>query len=183
MLCLVASASLVHAGLFDRDKGVDAQRAEIQEAREEALTKLYAEKSGSGKMLAESKGYAVFSNIGVNLFLISTQHGSGVLRDNRSAEDVYLKMLSGGGGIGLGVKNFAAIFVFHTDAALDLFLSEGWDFSAQADANMETDTQGDGMETAYTAMPGTTLYQLTDAGVAAQVTLQGTKFWRDEDLN
>ena len=32
-------------------------------------------------------------------------------------------------------------------------------------------------------MPGTSLYQLTENGLAAQVTLQGTKFWKDEDLN
>ena len=62
-------------------------------------------------------------------------------------------------------------------------MTEGWDFSAQADANLESETEGDGMETAMTAMPGTKIYQLTDAGVALQATLQGTKFWADEDLN
>ncbi len=39
------------------------------------------------------------------------------------------------------------------------------------------------METAVTAMPGTKIYQMTDAGVALQATLQGTKFWADKDLN
>jgi len=62
-------------------------------------------------------------------------------------------------------------------------MTEGWDFSAQADANLESESEGDGMETAMTAMPGTKIYQLTDAGVALQATLQGTKFWADEDLN
>ena len=39
------------------------------------------------------------------------------------------------------------------------------------------------METAVTAMPGTKIYQMTDAGVALQATLQGTKFLADKDLN
>jgi hypothetical protein len=73
--------------------------------------------------------------------------------------------------------------VFDTNAALDQFETEGWDFSAQADANLESDSKGDGVETAATVMPGTRIYQLTDAGVALQVTLQGTKFWPDEDLS
>ena len=175
----VTSAS---AGLFDKESE-DDKRAALQESRTAALDKFREEKPGAHKLLAESKGYAVFSNIGVNLFLVSTQRGGGILHDNRSGKDLYMKMFSAGGGLGLGVKDFAAIFIFHTDAALDAFRDSGWDFSAQADANLEKDNEGDGMETALTAMPGTSLYQLTDAGLAAQVTLQGSKFWLDEDLN
>ena len=32
-------------------------------------------------------------------------------------------------------------------------------------------------------MPGVEVYQLTKNGVALQVTLQGTKYWKDRDLN
>ncbi|CAN0604010.1 unnamed protein product, partial [Ectocarpus sp. 12 AP-2014] len=127
--------------------------------------------------------YAVFSNIGVNLLLVSTQQGGGVLHDNRSAEDTYMKMLSAGGGVGFGVKDFAAIFVFHTDAAIDQFSAKGWDFSVQVDAKAKYDESSEGVETAASAMPGTSLYQLTESGLAAQVTLQGAKFWVDEELN
>ena len=42
---------------------------------------------------------------------------------------------------------------------------------------------GAGVGAAGTAMPGTTIYQLTEAGLALQATLQGTKFWADDDLN
>ncbi len=66
---------------------------------------------------------------------------------------------------------------------LNTLEKEGWDFSGQADLNAESNTEGDGAETAYTAMPGTTIYQITEQGLAAQITLQGTKFWPDEDLN
>ena len=161
----------------------DEQRAELQEARSNALEKLMQADPGMKSVLAESKGYAVFSNMGVNLFLVSTQRGGGILRDNRNGDDVYMKMFSAGGGIGYGVKEFAAIFVFHTDTALNQFVTEGWDFSAQADAKAKYEDEGDGAEAAVTAMPGTSLYQLTENGLAAQVTLQGTKFWNDEDLN
>jgi lipid-binding SYLF domain-containing protein len=95
-----------------------------------------------------------------------------------------MKMFSAGGGFGLGIKDYIAVFVFHTDAAMEQFVSEGWDFSGQADAKVDDGMANkEGAELAITAMPGTSLYQITNKGVSAQVTLQGTKFWKDEELN
>lgn len=181
LIAVMLLAVSARAGLFTTD--AEKERNELQEARQTALEQLYKEKPATRRQLEQAKGYAVFSNLGVNLLLVSTQRGGGILRDNRDGSDTYMRMLSAGGGLGLGVKEFAAIFVFHTDDALDKFMTEGWDFSAQADANAEYDDEGDGGETAFSAMPGTTLYQITKNGLAAQVTLQGTKFWADDDLN
>ncbi len=161
----------------------EEERAELQEARTNALVRLEELRPDADTMLEESKGYAVFSNFGMNLGLISTQRGGGILRDNRSGEETYMKMFSAGGGLGLGIKKYAAIFVFHTDTALDQFVTEGWDFSGQADAKAKYDEDDEGAESAATVMPGTSLYQLTESGVSAQITLQGTRFWQDEDLN
>ncbi len=179
-LCLFAVGT--YSAPWDK-KDPDDERKELQEARQAALSKLFREKPGAEQELKNAKGYAVFSNIGINVLVVSTQRGGGILRDNRDGQDTYYKMFSAGGGWGMGVKDFAVIFVFDTDAALNQFETEGWDFSAQADANLESDSKGDGVETAVTAMPGTRIYQLTDAGIALQATLQGTKFWPDEDLN
>jgi len=159
------------------------ERKDLQEARKAALTKLYAEKPHAKKEVASAKGYAVFSSIGVNLFLVSTENGGGILRDNSTGKDTYMRMFSAGGGIGMGVKDFSVIFIFHTDKALREFQSEGWDFSGKADVRAEAEGQGTGAEAALTVIPGTTIYQLTEAGLALQATLQGTKFWADEDLN
>ena len=180
---LLVLAPLSANALFGDKPSPEEQRKELQEARPAALSKQFAEKPAARAEIQSSKGYAVFSNIGINVLVVSTGRGGGILRDNRSGKDVYMKMFSAGGGWGMGVKGFSAVFIFETTAALDQFMTEGWDFSAQADANLESESEGDGMETAMTAMPGTKIYQLTDAGVALQATLQGTKFWADEDLN
>ena len=102
-------------------------------------------------------------------------------------DDIYMKMFSAGGGLGMGVKTFKAIFVFHTSEALDNFVDSGWDFSGQADAAA---TAGEGTEEdfgavdeAMTMTQGVTVYQLTDQGLALQATLQGTKYWKDDELN
>ena len=60
------------------------------------------------------------------------------MRDNRNSKDTYMKMFSAGGGIGLGVKDFAVIFIFHTVSAMEDFQKEGWDFAGKADAGAES---------------------------------------------
>ena len=182
LTALLLAVPMSSYALFGKDDP-DQERKDLQEARTAALEKLYAEKPGARSKLKSAKGYAVFSSIGVNLFLISTESGGGILRDNRTGKETYMKMFSAGGGFGMGIKDFSLIFVFHTVAAMEDFQKEGWDFSAKADANVESDDKGMGMETAATVMPGSTIYQLTDAGLALQATLHGTKFWADEDLN
>ena len=171
-----------NAGLFGKDDP-DKKREELQAARVNGLSKLYAQEPQAEAQVKAAKGYAVFSTFGMNLLLVSTQRGGGILHDNRSNEDIYMRMFSAGGGLGLGVKEFVAVFIFHTEAALDQFLRDGWDFSAQAEAKVRVDGTEAGAETSGTAVPGTTLHQVTEQGVAAQVTLQGTKFWADEALN
>jgi lipid-binding SYLF domain-containing protein len=165
------------------DKDPDKERKELQEARQKALDRLYEEKPATRQDVKEAKGYAVFSSFGMNLFLISTERGNGILKDNRNGKDIYMKMFSGGGGIGMGVKDFNAVFIFHTVKAMEDFRAGGWDFAGKADAGAESGDKGMGAEAAATVIAGTTIYQLTDAGVALQATLQGTKFWEDEDLN
>ncbi len=179
--CLLAVPATSFA-LFGKDDP-DKERKEILEARGKALDKLYAEKPATRQQLKDAKGYAVFSSFGMNLFLISTERGDGVLRINSTGKDIYMQMFSGGGGIGMGIKDFNAIFVFHTQQAMDDFRAGGWDFAGKADASAESGDKGAGAEAAATVVAGTTIYQLTDAGVALQATLQGTKFWENEDLN
>ena len=161
----------------------DEERKELQEARSAALAKLYEEKPHAKGEVQGSVGYAVFSSIGVNLFLVATERGGGILRDNGSGKETYMQMFSAGGGMGMGIKDMSVIFIFHTEKAMEDFQSEGWDFSGKADASAESDGKGAGMEAAVTVIPGTTIYQLTAAGLALQATLQGTKFWADDDLN
>ena len=168
-------------------KSPDERRAAIVESRDETLARLYAEKPATEEQIQESVGYAVFSNTGVNVLLVSTANGSGIAHDNASAQDTYMNMFSAGGGIGLGVKKFSAVFIFHTREAFDQFVDKGWNFTGQADAAATTDGATD--EQAGSAggtvglSAGVSVYQMTDKGFALQATLQGTKYWKNEDLN
>ncbi|MFT7287015.1 MAG: lipid-binding SYLF domain-containing protein [Halieaceae bacterium] len=171
------------ASAFLGQTSPEEQREKLSSARDAALSTLFELQPSAKAELENAKGFAVFSNIGINVLLVSTQRGGGILHDNRSGEETYMKMFSAGGGWGMGVKDFSAVFVFDTDEAIDQFVEEGWDFSAQADANLHNESEGAGVGAAMTMMPGTRVYQITDSGVALQATLQGSKFWADKDLN
>lgn len=125
----------------------------------------------------------MFSNVGINLFLLSTASGWGVVRDRQTGADTYMKMYSAGVGPGLGVKDFRGVFVFTSEGALQSFVEDGWDATAQADAAAKSEDKGGAWAGAVDVAPGIKLYQLTKQGLALQATIEGTKFWQDDELN
>jgi len=159
------------------------ERSEVQRMRSETLAKLYKVQPGAQAHIQKAAGYAVFSNVGVNLILLSAAGGSGVARDNKTGRDTYMRMVSGGVGFGLGVKDFRGVFVFSTSDKLDQFVNSGWEASAQADAAAKAGDKGAAASGAVTVAPGVTLYQLTENGLALQATIQGTKYFKNDDLN
>jgi hypothetical protein len=46
-----------------------------------------------------------------------------------------------------------------------------------------TSEKGDAVSGAADVLPGVRIYQITDTGLMAQAMLQGTKYWRDDELN
>lgn len=177
MLGLAAAAAPVQADTPAQ------QRAEIQKMRSSTLERLYKVHPAARADVQKAAGYAVFSNVGVNLILLSAAGGSGVAHDNRSGKDVYMKMVSGGIGIGLGVKDFRGVFVFASTEKLNQFVDSGWEASAQADAAAKAGDKGGAAAGAITVAPGVKLYQLTENGLALQATIQGTKYFKNDDLN
>jgi lipid-binding SYLF domain-containing protein len=92
-------------------------------------------------------------------------------------------MVSGGVGLGLGVKDFRGVFVFSTREAFKNFTESGWEAGAQADAAAKSGNKGGAAAGAVTVGPGMDLYQMTEQGLALQATIQGTKYYRDDELN
>lgn len=158
-------------------------RDDIQTMASKTLNRLYKEQPRALDAINGAAGYAVFSSGGVNVLFVSAAYGSGVAHNNTTGAETYMKMASGGVGLGLGVKDYRLVFVFHTVEAYKRFIEQGWDFSGQADAAAKAGTDGDELSGAVNVMPGVSVYQLTESGLALQVTLQGTKYWKDADLN
>jgi lipid-binding SYLF domain-containing protein len=158
------------------------RRAAVLDMRSETLQELYRLEPQARREIDRAVGYGVFSNIGVNVVLASLGNGYGVVQKNGGGEPIYMRMVSGGLGIGLGVKDFRGIFVFTDVGAMQQFVDHGWDASAQADAAAIAGDKGAAFAGAIDVAPGIKLYQITENGLALQATVQGTKYWRDDDL-
>ena len=162
-----------------------AQRAEIHQMRESVLDELYRLRPETKGKIRKAVGYAVFSNVGVNVIFASFAGGHGIVVEKGMFKDTetYMKMGSAGIGLGLGVKDFRAVFIFEEAARLKDFVEKGWDFGGQADAAAKSDDKGAAVAGASNIAPGVEVYQITKNGIALQASLQGTKYWKDKDLN
>jgi lipid-binding SYLF domain-containing protein len=149
----------------------------------ETLQDLYKLEPTSRASIQKSAGYAVFDNMGVNVLLVSTARGSGIAVNSGTKQETFMKMGSAGVGLGAGVKDYRVVFVFTNDKALSQFLESGWSGSAQADAAAKAGEKGGAYSGAEEVAPGVWVYQITKNGLALQATLQGTKYYKDDDLN
>ncbi len=163
----------------------EAERKEIRAMRDSVLAELYKIKPETKAKISKAAGYAVFTNVGVNVIFASFAGGKGIVVEDGLLKDTetFMKMASAGVGLGLGVKDFRAVFVFHDKEKLRAFVEKGWDFSGQADAAAKSDDKGAALAGAGTVVPGVDVYQITKNGIALQATLQGTKYWKDKELN
>lgn len=179
---LVMLVGLALLGSCMSTGSVVEKRQLVQDMRDTALSDLYMEKPDVRQQIAEAPGYAVFSNANVNLIFASFGGGYGILHNNRTGRATYLKMGEVGLGLGVGVKDFRIVLVFHTDDAMQRFEEYGVALGAQADAAAVAGNQGGAVGGELT-LDNITVYQMTESGLALQATLKGTKYWPDPALN
>ncbi len=159
------------------------KQKEVQKVSRETLAQLYKAQPSAKKAIANAAGYATFSNFGMKIFLAGTGTGSGMAVDSKTKKVTYMKMVEVQAGLGIGVKKFRVIFVFDTQKALNDFIHSGWEFGGQTTAAAKTGDQGAALAGAVSVAPGVWMYQLTDTGLAAEITGKGTKYYKDSDLN
>jgi lipid-binding SYLF domain-containing protein len=138
ILCLALTLALVssaQAFLFGPKGDSNAEKkANIRQQRDEMLAQLYTANPDMKKVLKKATGYATFKQVNVNLLLLATGNGYGVVVDNKTKKETFMRMGSLGGGIGAGVKDVRVVFVFHDSNVMKTFIEEGWQFGGQADA-------------------------------------------------
>ena len=174
---------LLAAGLASAGDSPDEKREKTRKMADETLQDLYKVEPTAQAVIQKAAGYAVFNNMGVNVLLLSTARGAGIAVNSNTKQETFMKMVSAGGGLGLGVKDYRVIFVFETDKAFAQFLDSGWSGSAQTDAAAKAGEKGGAYSGAVEVAPGVWVYQITKNGLALQLTLQGTKYYKDDDLN
>jgi lipid-binding SYLF domain-containing protein len=165
------------------DEQKSDKRADIRKTADATLQELYKLQPGAKSAIGKAAGYAVFSNFGVKVFLAGGGQGQGLAHDAKTGKDTYMKMAEIQAGLGLGIKKFRLVWVFQNRSDLDAFINAGWELGAQANLTAQAGEQGGGLAGAISVKPGVYLYQLTDDGLSAELTVKGTKYYKNDDLN
>ena len=167
---------------FSSDKTIAQQRQDILVKNQAILKQLYAAQPKAKDLIEKSAGYATFSNFGMKILIAGGCTGSGVVI-SKDKKSVFMNMAEVQAGLGIGIKSFQNIFVFQTDAAMNDFVNSGWTFGGQVTAAAKYEKDGDAYQDATVVAPGVLMYQLTDSGLAAEITGKGTKYYKNTDLN
>lgn len=174
--------SAIPAGVPNESRIIQA-RQQVREVALDALASLYEYNPGARRGVERAAGYAVFSTFGVKLFFAGGTTGKGMVVNNRTGRQTFMKMVQVQGGLGFGLNQNRLIFVFTNESALRGFIDQGWEFGGQGNLSAMAGGKGAMFSGAAAVSPGVYLYQLTQTGLAATLTVSGTKYFKDVELN
>jgi lipid-binding SYLF domain-containing protein len=132
-LMMIAVALVYFLPAPARAENAADQISAIHKMEQNTLERLYKEKPGARREISRAAGYAVFSSGELAVVWVSAGYGHGVAHSNRDTKDTYMKMANAGVGLGLGVKDFNTVFVFHDPKTFQNFITTGLDLSGTAD--------------------------------------------------
>jgi len=189
---------------------VEDKQKYVRDMRDKTLTELYSLSPDLRSKFESAAAIAVFSNVDIHLGFLSTTRGYGIAKDNATGTETYMRMMRIGAGIGAGLKDFRAVFLFKDPATFQTFINNGWEFGTNTEAALiaggrtglalgaGATAQENGVEggvRAQTGMgsmaggglasggKGMAIYEITQNGVVLHATLAGTKYSRDSELN
>ena len=184
---VAALATPAIAALFGaKGDNAEEKRAAVRKERDGIMEKLYASKPEAKEKIEKAVGYGAFNNKNLNLFLLSSGHGYGMVVDNKTKKETFMAMGSLGGGLGIGAKDLSVVFIYKKADVMNKFVESGWQFCGEADATAKAGETGAAASKEAGADTGANvfeIYQMTDTGVALQATVAGTKYWKDKKLN
>jgi len=162
---------------------VEEKRQSIRNTTNETLNEIYNAQPKARDVVANAAGYAAFSITDVKLGFLGGGGGKGMAVNNSTGQEIFMKTGAVQIGLGLGVKKYKVLFVFKTEKALADFADSGWELGGQATIAATDSVNGDSLEGAVSVGPDTWMYQLTDKGLEASLTVRGIRYFKDKDLN
>ena len=182
---MVSIPALAGESKEDKEKQAKAnkERQEIHKAAQDILARLYKAQPSAKAAIGKAAGYATFSNFGMKILVAGSGTGKGVAVDNKTKKETFMKMVELQAGLGFGVKKFSLVWVFETPQTLSTFINSGWELGGQTSVAAKAGETGASLQGAIPVSPGVWVYQLTDTGVALELTAKGTKYYKDDDLN
>jgi hypothetical protein len=164
-------------------ESVEERRARIRSMASDTLQSLYKFQPGSQAVVEKAAGYAVFDNTGVHVVMPTTAKRMGMAVDTQSGKETFMKMKSEPGRAGSAVEDCRIVFVFEDRRALNRFLDSGWTGSDWHDTPGGVASKGGEYEGAFRVDRDMWAYQIVERGLAFQLVLAGTSYYKEDKLN
>jgi lipid-binding SYLF domain-containing protein len=159
------------------DSSAAARKQEIDGAAQQTLDELFKAQGNARELYDRAVGHAVFTATKAG-FIVSGGGGTGVAVNKTSGQRTYMRMGTGGIGLGIGAQRYSIVVLFENDTALSKFVAGGWDSSATAEAAAGRE----GVAVRSSFIDGIAFFQLTDKGLMAHADVSGTRFWVIDEL-
>jgi lipid-binding SYLF domain-containing protein len=177
-LLLAAVLALSAGSAFAQPSAeVQQRRQEIDGNAQATLDKLMNDHAEVRDLFGKATGYAVFT-VTKGGFIVSGGGGNGVAVDKATGQHTFMRMGTGGIGLGIGGQRYSLVMLFETTDRLNKFVAGGWDSSATAEAVAGKD----GVAVQSSFFDGVAFYQITEKGLMAHADVSGTKFWVNDEL-
>ncbi|MEI7638944.1 MAG: hypothetical protein WCJ37_16670 [Syntrophus sp. (in: bacteria)] len=161
----------------------EQHRQKILAMKDITLADLYKRKPEAKEIIEKAEGYAVFDATGLFAVFYIGIAGRGVLIDNANGGITYMTMARAGTGPGLGYEKFRAVIAFKNRKLFDTFKTIGGDIGASGHLVAKGFGMGGGVGGEKSFDPMLSIYQITDKGLAAEVSWGATVFVPDPTLN
>jgi len=160
-----------------RSADPETRRQTIDAGVDQALSRLAREVPGSTELIAQAKGVLVFPSIVGGGFIVGGSHGNGALRKGGKTV-AYYSTTSASVGLLAGAQSKALFILFMTQDALDRFeRSSGWTAGVDGSVTM-INVGASATVTTQTAQQPIVGYVLSNAGLMANLSLDGSRFVR-----
>jgi lipid-binding SYLF domain-containing protein len=163
------------ARLANASTDVEKQQKQIRSMTQDTLQRLYKADPRTKAAVKNASGYAV-----VKIFFAGSGNGKGLAVNNKTEHETFMKMIELQAGLGMGVDKFRVIFLFDDKQAFDGSVNSGWEFGGQSTAAAKYGDKGAAMGGAVSVADGVWMYQLTEKGLAADISATGTKYYKDD---
>jgi len=161
-----------------RSLKAESKRLKIDDMSNLVRDKVLANDPKAQDLYDSAYGWAAFDNLKV-AFGISGGAGNGVAVNKDSGERTYMKMGTGGIGLGIGGQSYQVLYFFQDRQTYERFINEGW--TADASAQAAAGTEGANARTGF--VNGVAVWQMTEKGLMASADVSGTKYWINKKLN
>ncbi len=132
---------------------------------------------------AERRGLCGVQRDSTKILLAGGGGGKGVVVDTISDQETFMLMATLQAGYGMGITKTHLVWVFQNEADVKNFIANGYMLGADTYLQANPGAGGAIYQGAAQIQPGVWLYQLSDAGLALDLTVEGTEYFKDPDLN